>query len=365
MNNLWKIHLFKGLRVARVTDDEQIISRFRTHKTGALLAFLAFHPQAHAREVLIEMFWPESESRVGGQSLRTALASLRRQLEPPGVPESSVLIATRTTIQLNPQTIQTDVADFHLHAQTARRALENEEIALPAKIAFLERAVDSYQGALLPGFYEEWIALEAQRLEEEYSFLLGQLLHHLEAARDLPRALHWAREGVLRDPAGREIRASLKRFSNALGVPFDLLDLPDISASTVQQPPRKKPRRKKKSPPAAIIPVIMTAQSTPSARVVSLPALLDRFFGRQADVARVCEEFTIRQTRLLTLTGIGGSGKTRLAIEAAHQISQTKFSVLSADQRAIFYVPLADLREGELILSAVLETLSLPRAKGF
>src|SRR5690606_1518298 len=107
---LWKIHLLGGLRVVRTAasaaesggeSTPAVIERFRTQKTGALLAYLALHPQAHTREVLADLLWPDSAWGAGAQNLRTSLSSLRRQLEPPGVPQGAVLICTRATIQLN------------------------------------------------------------------------------------------------------------------------------------------------------------------------------------------------------------------------------------------------------------------------
>ena len=53
----------------------------------------------------------------------------------------------------------------------------------------------------------------------------------------------------------------------------------------------------------------------------NLPSQLTSFVGRQADVARVVE--ILRSTRAVTLTGVGGVGKTRLALQAAASISGT------------------------------------------
>ena len=95
----------------RATQGDRVVSRFRTHKTGALLAYLAFHlHRSHSREALIELFWPESPPELGRASLRKALSSLRHQLEPPGVPEGAVILADRETVQFNPAAVTTDVA---------------------------------------------------------------------------------------------------------------------------------------------------------------------------------------------------------------------------------------------------------------
>src|SRR5215831_9768387 len=99
MSSLWRIELFGRLRAE---GRQHSVSSFRTHKTGALLAYLAFYRERpHPREALIELLWPEAELSSGRHNLRLALSSLRHQLEPPGVPEGSVLQANRSAIQLN------------------------------------------------------------------------------------------------------------------------------------------------------------------------------------------------------------------------------------------------------------------------
>src|SRR5438046_10535488 len=79
-----RIVLFGSLGVEQ---NGRHITRFRTQKTGSLLAYLAFFGQrAHSRELLMEALWPEDEPNSARLKLRLALHSLRHQLEPPGVP---------------------------------------------------------------------------------------------------------------------------------------------------------------------------------------------------------------------------------------------------------------------------------------
>src|SRR5712692_9049795 len=97
----------------RVVHADGVISRFQTHKTGSLLAYLAFYrDRSHPRQELIELLWPEQDLEAGRNRLRLALSSLRRQLEPPGVPAGAILLADRSTLQLNPSAVSTDVSQF-------------------------------------------------------------------------------------------------------------------------------------------------------------------------------------------------------------------------------------------------------------
>src|SRR6266851_1292118 len=127
MDALWQIELLGWLRATR---DDRVVTRFQTHKTGALLAYLAYHCQrSHPREVLIELLWPENDPRAGRNKLSLALSSLRHQLEPPGVPPGTVILTTRASVQLNPAAITTDVAQFEAALQAVARARSGIEHA--------------------------------------------------------------------------------------------------------------------------------------------------------------------------------------------------------------------------------------------
>uniref|UniRef100_UPI00286A7880 AfsR/SARP family transcriptional regulator n=1 Tax=Armatimonas sp. TaxID=1872638 RepID=UPI00286A7880 len=103
--SVWRLFLLGGFRLERPGES---ITRLRTQKTVALLAWLALHPhREHGREELIERFWPESDLEQGRASLRVALNALRKALEPPPTPSGSVLIATRTHLKIRPEALTT------------------------------------------------------------------------------------------------------------------------------------------------------------------------------------------------------------------------------------------------------------------
>src|SRR5438034_10922050 len=102
----WRIFLFGGLRAEC---GDRVITRFQTQRTRVLLAYLAYHLEMmHPRETLVELLWPECAPTAGRARLSTALSSLRRQLEPPGIQPGSVIAANRSTVWLIPGAITTD-----------------------------------------------------------------------------------------------------------------------------------------------------------------------------------------------------------------------------------------------------------------
>jgi predicted ATPase/DNA-binding SARP family transcriptional activator len=212
MSSLWRIELFGKLRAEC---GQRSIRSFRTHKTGALLAYLAFYRERpHPREALIELLWPERELPSGRHNLRLALSSLRHQLEPPGVPEGSVLQANRSTVQLSCAAVTTDVAEFEsLLTRAAQAPNRTDRIALLARIAAL------YEGSLLPGYYESWILPQQLRIEDEYAGAVLELLRLLEEAEEFTQAIRYGDQAVTIDPAREELHLALMRLYARAGQP--------------------------------------------------------------------------------------------------------------------------------------------------
>ncbi|MEZ5429011.1 MAG: tetratricopeptide repeat protein [Pyrinomonadaceae bacterium] len=176
----------------RVRHNKRAITRFRTQKTGVLLAYLAFYNQSsHPREKLIEMLWNECEPALGRNSLSQALSSLRRQLEPPGVASGEVLQADRYNVRLNPETYQTDAADFEKACQGFQRAKRETERA-----AAFASTTGLYRGEFLPGFYEDWNLLERDRFQNLFLQVLIKRAGQLEKMGELDSAIENARRAV-------------------------------------------------------------------------------------------------------------------------------------------------------------------------
>jgi DNA-binding SARP family transcriptional activator len=193
MDVWWRIELLGGLQAVR---GDRVVTRFRTQKTGILLAYLAYYRQrAHPREALIELLWGDDDFDAGRHSLSVALSSLRQQLEPPGVPAGAVFLTDRTSARLNPQSVSVDVADLEELLRAAARAGDRAERA-----ACLARATELYRGELLAGYYERWILGERERLAEAHLQALHELTAHLKEVGDWQGALQQARRAVSADP---------------------------------------------------------------------------------------------------------------------------------------------------------------------
>ncbi|MEO8752647.1 MAG: tetratricopeptide repeat protein, partial [Casimicrobiaceae bacterium] len=103
-------------------------------------------------------------------------------------------------------------------------------------------------------------------------------------------------------------------------------------------------------------PVVAVADRTPTVSVLSdrtrtnLPQVVTSFVGREREVAEIKQQ--LPTTRLLTLTGTGGIGKTRLA-------SQSAAEVLDAYRDGVWFVDLAPLQDPALVPSALAQVLGV------
>jgi non-specific serine/threonine protein kinase len=87
----------------------------------------------------------------------------------------------------------------------------------------------------------------------------------------------------------------------------------------------------------------------------ALPAFLTPLVGRERERASLIELLTEGRARLVTLTGAGGVGKTRLALDVTHAVADVFFG-------RVWYVPLASLADPSLVITSIAETLGLPAA---
>ena len=96
---------------------------------------------------------------------------------------------------------------------------------------------------------------------------------------------------------------------------------------------------------------------TLDARPNNLPAQTTPFIGREHEIRAIKEQLSNAKVRLLTLSGVGGTGKTRLALQAAADM-------VDEFEQGVFFVPLAALRDPALVLQTIAQAFDVREAAG-
>ena len=97
--------------------------------------------------------------------------------------------------------------------------------------------------------------------------------------------------------------------------------------------------------------------NTLDSRPTNLPALPSAFIGRARELAEVDELLSREDLRLLTLTGTGGAGKTRLALQVAAE-------AIERFPNGVFFVSLSPVRDWELVVPTISQALGLREYPG-
>ncbi len=103
--------------------------------------------------------------------------------------------------------------------------------------------------------------------------------------------------------------------------------------------------------------VVEQSRRPAEVRPSNLPAQRTGFIGRESEVASVRELLLRDQVRLVTITGTGGIGKTRLALRVAESLN-ANFS------GGIYFIALSSIREADMVPLAVMQTMGIRATPG-
>jgi non-specific serine/threonine protein kinase len=349
------IHLFGHLRLF---DDRQPLRFTARPKALPLWAYLLLNrAKPVPRDALAFLLWPDASEDVARANLRRHLYDLRRAL--PAAPENTPWLVRRPdAVQWNPE------ADYWLDVAEFER--------LSASPAHLAKAVALYTNDLLSEVYEDWISAERERLRRMYFASLSRLISQSRTEHDHHRAIAYAQEILGHDPLREDTVRELMSLCYLIGdragalqayQRFERLVQEELGVTPMPETAALYQAVLQNAPLPGAEPQAAAVQPTPAACPHNVPAPLNVFVGRTADVAAVQDLLRsgYSRTRLLTLTGPAGAGKTRLALEVA--------ACLLPDQArsfpdGIFFVDLSSIREPGLVLSAIAETLGIHGRRG-
>ena len=324
-----KIALLGSPQIQR---DDQTIDQFASQKSLALLCYLVLNPAMQQREFLAGLLWPDLPNRNAMTTLRNALANLNK------------LVGAHLTITRQQ-------AGFHRAAPYWLDVEEVESILTPDVIVRAphtwRQAQVLYRNDLLTGFsvreaepFEEWLTIERERRRTAYLQGLlaagAALAARSDAVEGLALADHILELEPWNEPAQQLVLSLLaqsgrrgeaieryRQFSTLLDEEFGL------------------------EPTAELTHLFQRMVSLSEPIPTNLPPEQDGFVNRLDEIATLRTHINHPTTRLITLLGPGGSGKSRLAQHVARLFLNPTLSDLTF-RDGIYEVFLENINETSL-----------------
>ena len=340
-----------------VSVGSQIIERdqWRLRKAAGLVKLLAIAPSHRLhREQVMDLLWPDLGRKAASNNLRRVLYTVCKVLDPAA--GSRYLASQDESLVLSPEgQLWVDVEAFEEAGVSARRSRDP---------AAYRAAIELYAGELLPDDrYVEWAENRREQLRRHYLELLVELTGLYEERGEYRQAAETLQKALSEEPTNEEAHASLMRLyalSERQGEALAQYErLRGILSGRLGTAPGAMTR--------ALRDKIATGSFQPTQHAVppqekpwhadkhNLPAPGTSFVGREREMVEV--KRMLSMTRLLTVTGTGGCGKTRLALEVARNL-------VGSYQDGVWLVELAPLSEGALVPQVMAGTLGVQEHPG-
>jgi predicted ATPase/DNA-binding SARP family transcriptional activator len=329
----------------------EISTELTSAKAQALLYYLAMTQRVYTRTFLAGLLWGDQAEGAAQDNLRKVLQQLRATLGP-------ALAIERHMVGLQAeQPYWVDAVAFTSQFEAALTADALEP---------LQQVIALYRGDFLEGFYvreapefEAWMLSERARLREVMVQGLATLAERYASRDNLLQAITAGRRLLALEPwreeTHRQLMAWLAQTGQRSAALAQYERCREMLAAELGVEPSpettglyERIRANELDAPSNANPLALT-------RPHNLPVQPTPFLGRQQELATLAEYLTNPQCRLITLFGLGGIGKTRLALQAATE-------QVDAFAHGVTFVELAPLTSAEYIVPTLAAALRLTLA---
>jgi len=335
-----------------------------TRKSVALLAYLTMNKQAHSREKLVSLFWPESPTAQAFTSLRKTLWTLKQRLTDTwfDIRRQSVELSSNTGLWVDIHSFDRALkaGEGHPHAPSAACAE-----CLPS----LLHAIDLYRDDFLRGFtlpdspsFDDWQFFHADMLRDRFIEALKRVLHYYAARKEFSAAIRYAQRWLAVSPAEEAAHRELMRLYTLNHQRAAALQQYQECVRLLKQEFDAEPEQQTQDLHDALLrqdgaTTFQAQQFAAAAPLRESPSFRMRgmfqqtaFIGRTREIEEICAMLHRPDCRLLTILGMGGIGKTRIA-------EQLVSTMIADYPDGVYFVPLAPLSSPEQITPAIVETL--------
>ncbi len=341
-----------------VTVDNSPSAGFPYAKVRALLAYLAVESRPHSRAHLAALLWPDQPEHAARASLSQALTILRNALGDK-IAERPALLTDVQHVRLDCDAgVTVDVTHFLATLRALEAHAHRSWRTCGSCSERLRQVLALYRGAFLADLpipdsavFEEWATQQREHLVQRVQSVLERLVARAQWRGAYTEALAYAQQLVALDPLIETNQRTCMR----------LLALSGETAAAVAQYKQLHSLLAQElddEPEAATTDVFeqirsgaMAALRPPQPPFV-VPQPPSPLVGRSREVQDICERLQAGNERSLTITGAGGIGKSRLALEAA-QALRYDF------EDGVFFVELAALNDAALVADTIARVLGI------
>jgi len=311
----------------------------------SLLAYLVLTAGTpHRREKLAGLLWPDSLEETARDNLRHALWRVRKALRSASV---------SCNLKANDLTISFDILCEYWFDVAALEKLKGTESADE-----LISVLSGYQGEILPGFYDEWVVLEREHVNSIFEHNMARLMSLLQDENRWLDILDWGERwiklGQKPEPAYRALMSAHAAKGDMAKVvaTYDrcVKSLKELEVEPSELTRALYERLKAGAELIETGSIHLNYDKRIESPKTNLPTPLTSFVGRENEVREVLN--SLDSHRLVTLTGPGGVGKTRLAIQTSNQM-------LNDFKNGVWWVELAPLTDEALIPQVVAQALGV------
>jgi predicted ATPase/DNA-binding SARP family transcriptional activator len=317
-----------------------------SHPAQSLFAYLILNAGTlHRREKLAGLLWPDSLEETARDNLRHTLWRLRKAL--PATQKAEFLLIDDLSIAFNSS------AEYWLDAA------ELEDLSESASTDDLIAVISAYQGELLPGFYDEWVVLERGHSYSIFEHHMARLMSLLQNEKRWLEIFDWAERwiklGQKPEPAYRALMCAhaAKGDMSKVAATYErcVKSLREYGMEPSEQTKALYEKLKTGQVTVETGTTISLKEKRRESSKTNLPVPLTSFIGRQKEVDQIVR--LVGKDRLVTLTGSGGVGKTRLAIQTANRL-------ISKFKDGVWWVDLVGLADPLRVPQAVAQVVEVP-----
>ena len=324
-------------------------------KQRALLALLLLHAnELVSSERLIEGLWGTRAPASAGKALQVHVSRLRRVLAAGAGMDGAALTTGPGGYALEVPRDRLDAVLFEDLLEQGRALSAGGDPSAAA--GRLRQALGLWRGSALADLaLEEFAQPEIRRLED---LRLLAIMERIDADLALgggAELIGELQKLIASHPLQERLRAQLMRALYRAGRQADALEVYRQTSELLRDELGLEPSRDLQQLERSILEHEIELQPEPGAHAEAerpLPIPATSFLGRGRELSEITEILRSGTSRLLTLTGAGGSGKTRLALRAAEECA-------TGYRDGVWFVSFADITDPQLIAATICQTLGL------